>query len=417
MEQDSTERDTAVPSSTVLDATGRNSFRQDWLLANIWLLFLLFPAFTVLVDDLSLSRKAGSLILIAAFAVTHMLAYRDITRRWLGLDPEPGPNRNRWWFTALVAINAVAFLVGSWPLLAVLPFIVSFAMFHFTWRTGAIVGLLSVSTVIILPAFAGVLSHVWFFSIVVLSVGAATGMTRLSEESHTERSLLLRQLAVSQERDRVARDVHDVLGHSLTVVILKTQVCDRLLESLDGTASGQATEPAVSTVVEQARAQLAEVESVGRRALTEIRATVGGLRSADLANELAAARVVLADAGVELVVNGEASQITIDERSLLGWVVREAVTNVVRHAQATRCQITLTPTDVSAGERVLLRISDDGVGLGSSRPGNGLAGLQERVEANGATLRVTSGGETSTSKPATTGTVIEVLIPASEIGF
>lgn len=387
---------TVTNSTLATEAAAQEAtFRRVWLLANVWLLFLTFPVLSIVVDDLSTGRKGAALGLIAVFAVIHMVAYRELIRRGLGLRADPETNRGTVWFVLLVSITAAACLVGSWSALAVVPFLVSFAIYHFSWRTALIIGAISLAAVLVIPALGGVLGQVWFFSVIVLSVGGAAGLNRVDSERQEEQGVLLAQLAVSQERDRLARDVHDVLGHSLTVVILKAQVCERLLGSLDHVAP--TTERDIDAVLAQTRAQLAEVESVSRRALSEIRATVGGLRSADLADELAAARVVLADAEVELTIVGEASDISPIERPVLAWVVREAVTNIVRHARATQCQIHLSPNQDSSSEQVLIRIVDNGVGLGTSQPGNGLTGLQERVHASGATLQITSANGTDLS--------------------
>ena len=150
---------------------------------------------------------------------------------------------------------------------------------------------------------------------------------------------------------------------------------------------------------------LAELEAVSRRALAEIRSTVGGLRTAELSDELGAARVVLADAGITLTVNGDVTRVPLQHRALLGWVVREAITNIIRHAQASQCRIDVGCSSETAGEQVLLRIVDNGVGLGMSTPGNGLGGLQERADAAGAALRIRSDR----------GTEIEVVVPAKQL--
>jgi len=378
-------------------APDNGPFRQIWLLANVWLVFLAFPVLSVIVDDLSMTRKGITVGLLAVFAVIHMLAYTEMIRRELGLGPEI--NRSTMWFAVLTSIIVVAFVVGSWSVLAVLPFLVSFAIFHFTWRTALIVIALSLSAALILPALGGVLGQAWFFSVLVAGVGGAAGLNRLDNERQEDQAVLLTQLAVSHERDRLARDVHDVLGHSLTVVILKTQVCERLLQSLDPELDSPADK-----VLTQTKLQLAELEAVSRRALGEIRTTVGGLRTADLADELAAARVVLADAEVELTVVGDLDDIAPHWRPLVGWVLREAITNIVRHARATQCQVQLAPTPNATAEHPLIRISDDGVGIGDRQPGNGLVGLRERAEADGASVRVASGN----------GTIIEVIVPSEE---
>lgn len=141
-----------------------------------------------------------------------------------------------------------------------------------------------------------------------------------------------------------------------------------------------------------AREQLAETQDVSRRALAEIRATVTGLRSAELGDELAAARSVLSDADVDLFVQGDPTAVPHRHHPALGWTVREAVTNIVRHANATRCSIELGG---DGSGTTLLTVRDDGTGVAGVREGDGLTGLRERLAADGLSLRVEHGTGTT----------------------
>lgn len=139
--------------------------------------------------------------------------------------------------------------------------------------------------------------------------------------------------------------------------------------------------------LDAALAQVCDIESVGRQALTEIREAVTGYREGSLATELAGARSVLDAAGIESLVRRTGSPLAPQTEALLGWVVREAVTNVVRHSGATRCVIAVD----SSPERVHVKITDDGRGVGSEQAadrvgGTGLRGLTERIAAAGGTL-------------------------------
>jgi two-component system sensor histidine kinase DesK len=172
-------------------------------------------------------------------------------------------------------------------------------------------------------------------------------------------------LAAVAERERIARDLHDVLGHTLSVIVLKAELAGRLV-SLD---------PA------RARSEIADVEKTARTALAEIREAIGGYRSRGLAAEIEAARLTLDAAGVTLVA--ESSQtptaaLSPQEETALALVLREAVTNIVRHARATTCRL-LFITD--AGHRRLV-VEDDGQHA-IAREGNGLRGMRERVESLG----------------------------------
>ncbi|MEV7546938.1 sensor histidine kinase [Streptomyces sp. NPDC089915] len=172
--------------------------------------------------------------------------------------------------------------------------------------------------------------------------------------------------AVDQERLRFSRDLHDLLGHTLSVIVVKSEAARRIApRDLDA-----------------ALGQVRDIETVGRQALTEIREAVTGYREASLAAELDRARAALTAAGIEPVVRQSGPPLPPQAATLLGWVVREAATNAVRHSGATGCEI-----EVHGGaERVRLVITDDGRGVGSTPPGSGLTGLGERLAAAGGTL-------------------------------
>lgn len=172
-------------------------------------------------------------------------------------------------------------------------------------------------------------------------------------------------LAAERERGRVARDIHDILGHSLTVITVKTELAGRLVD----------VDPA------RAKAEIAEVETLARGALADVRATVAGVRAVTISGELAAAGIALSAAGIEAELPGSTDLVPPDRRELAGWVVREGVTNVVRHSAASRCRVTLEPHGVE--------VADDGVGpLTSASSSTGLTGLRERVESAGGRMTV-----------------------------
>lgn len=184
----------------------------------------------------------------------------------------------------------------------------------------------------------------------------------------------LARTAVEKERLRFSRDLHDLLGHTLSVIVVKSEAARRLApRDLDA-----------------ALGQVADIESVGRQALTEIREAVTGYREGSLGTELDRARSALLAAEVEPVVRLSGPPLPSQVEALLGWVVREAVTNVVRHSGATRCEIVVD----GAPERVRLKITDDGRGVPSVQPGapgpriggTGLKGLTERLAAAGGSL-------------------------------
>ena len=163
------------------------------------------------------------------------------------------------------------------------------------------------------------------------------------------------RLAAAEERLRIARDLHDLLGHSLSLIVLKSELAVRMSER----------DPA------RAAQEMRDVNKVAAGALRDVRETVTGYRQRTLAEELDSARDVLTAAGVEPVVRLSGTPDDAGREALFAWAVRECVTNVVRHARARRCEITVSPS--------LLEVADDGVAQAQITEGNGLGGLRERV--------------------------------------
>jgi two-component system, NarL family, sensor histidine kinase DesK len=168
----------------------------------------------------------------------------------------------------------------------------------------------------------------------------------------------LARLAAENERFRIARDLHDLLGHSLTTITVKAGLASRL----------GAVDP------ERGFAEIAEVEALARQTLSDVRAAVAGYREVTLAGELANGRELLRAAGVRVDLPGAVDVVAPEHQELFGWVVREGLTNVVRHARASSCAVRLS--------RACVEITDDGTGVPCGS-GNGLRGLRERVVAAG----------------------------------
>jgi two-component system sensor histidine kinase DesK len=178
----------------------------------------------------------------------------------------------------------------------------------------------------------------------------------------------LARAAVDQERLRFARDLHDLLGHSLSLITLKSELAGRLLPA----------SPARAAI------EVGDVERAARDALRQVRAAVTGYRQPVLHRELDTARELLAAAGIASAIDHSAGPLSPALDGLLAWAVREGVTNVIRHSRARRCDIRLS----RLGERTRLTITDDGRGTldGHRSDGSGLAGLAERTTAFGAEL-------------------------------
>jgi two-component system sensor histidine kinase DesK len=171
------------------------------------------------------------------------------------------------------------------------------------------------------------------------------------------------RLAISEERNRFARDLHDILGHSLTVITVKAELAGRLLD----------VDPA------RARAELADLERLSRDALSDVRRAVDGYRELTLPGEIARARTALEAAEVTADLPNSTDGVPGDLRELFAWTIREGVTNVIRHAGATRCEVRIGPTSAE--------VVDDGRGAPvAPTGGHGLVGLRERAARLGATV-------------------------------
>ncbi|HXY15154.1 MAG TPA: sensor histidine kinase [Terriglobales bacterium] len=182
----------------------------------------------------------------------------------------------------------------------------------------------------------------------------------------------IEHLAKVAERERIARDLHDVLGHTLSVIILKSELAGKLLE-LDP---------------QRAKQEIADVERTSREALAEVRSTIRGYRANSLDAELKQATHALQTAGIAVKAEAAPVALTPAQESVVGLVVREAVTNVVRHSKARNCLLRVVPENGSCR----LEIQDDGCG-GGLVEGNGLRGMRERIEAlGGKFVRRTSPG-------------------------
>jgi len=210
-----------------------------------------------------------------------------------------------------------------------------------------------------------------------------------AQRNRTNRKLFRAQeeiehLAKVAERERIARDLHDVLGHTLSVIILKSELAGKLMDR----------DP------QRAGTEIREVEQISRQALSEVRDAIRGYRSRGLEAELAQAKSTLETAGV--AVRCEAARVPLPalQEGVLSMAVREAVTNVVRHANARTCSLRLEQQNGLCR----LEIEDDGQG-GSPGEGNGLRGMRERVEMLGGTL----------NRDSHAGTRITITLPLKEI--
>lgn len=305
---------------------------------------------------------AGLVGILASQAAAVVLAYRD--RPWAG--------RAVLWLLAtqtLLTLATTAVYGAHWGVLFTLLALTYGAVAPPRRAPLAVVGL-TVASVVIAWWQAAPWTQVWVTALTCFLCGMATyGFHRLLSviaELDATRQELARE-AVDRERLRFSRDLHDLLGHTLSVMVVKGEAIRRLLPADPNAAAGHA----------------ADIEAIGRESLTEVRAAVTGYRDTDLGRELDRAKIALDAAGVKLDVERPADALPSEVDTVLGWVVRESVTNVLRHSAAEHCRIDLTAETDAAR----LLVADDGVG-GEPKGGAGLRGLRERVTTAGGTVTI-----------------------------
>jgi two-component system sensor histidine kinase DesK len=219
----------------------------------------------------------------------------------------------------------------------------------------------------------------------VLVVCTIVTVEQLSQQKDAALSLShdeVRRLAATAERERIGRDLHDLLGHTLSLITLKLELSRKLFDR----------------DVDAAKREVEEAEKVARHALAEVRSAVTGIRATDLAAELAAARLLLESSRVHLDYGEPPVDLPSHIERGLSLVLREAVTNIARHADASQAWVEMTRERAS----LCLKVSDNGRG-GIARDGNGLSGMRERVRALGGTLTVES--------PSGQGSSLRVVVP------
>jgi two-component system sensor histidine kinase DesK len=297
---------------------------------------------------------------------------------WFGFRRGRGDRRA---VVLLVALTVDAFVLVGWfghgmPLLFPLVAMACGVVVPWTGRPWPMIAVATLSVTAALAAWLrgaapGDAFTVWYGTLIsgfvvatILALFSAVRELRATREE-------LARTAVSEERLRFSRDLHDLLGHTLSVMVIKAQAVRKLIPRDGGLA------------VEQA----ADIETIGRDALRQVRLAVSGYRGQGLAAEIDGARTALRDAGIALLVRQEGTPLPEEAGALLGWAVREGVTNVIRHSGADTCEIS-----VRAGEdAAVLAIRDDGRG-GQPVKGNGLHGLTERIGDAGGRVRAGPAG-------------------------
>ena len=325
-----------------------------------WLLFQLFP----IVDLVITPRSVAVRVVAGVGLIVFTVAYLDVFGRAFAQGCDPA-----WRSLLIVAVLGVAlpvWLGTAWAGLLIYVSAAAAASLPQRWVWPSVLGATAVCAAVV--AADGLLGDVFILPVMCLLTAFALLGTRhlvsVNAELVEARDELARN-AVAQERMRFARDLHDLLGHSLSLIALKSELAGRLAER----------DPA------RARQEMADVEAAARRALAEVRDAVSGYRQVSLAQALAEARSALSGAGITLRTPPPGEPLPAPVDVVLGWVVREATTNVLRHSGARQVTVGLGRDD----DGVTLTVVDDGQGSDGT-PGDGLSGLAERVTSLGGRL-------------------------------
>jgi two-component system, NarL family, sensor histidine kinase DesK len=327
----------------------------------LWLFYLASPLTSAWNHHTLLASVVGT-VLVLAFAWCYLFL---VPKAWFGHPEAAYGYAIVGLLLALTVAGSVAIgVAGLTPLI----FVGTAAIFVLPGRVSLSLILVSAVVSSVLPQYIGpwhVNGVQWNLgaSIAIASV-AVYGFSRLIRANH-ELAAAREQVAIlaaEQERLRIARDLHDLLGHSLTTVTVKAALAARLFDQ----------DPV------RARAEIGAVERLARESLADVRAAVAGFRDVRLGTELATAREVLAAAGIEADLPRVVDDVPAELGGLFGWVVREGVTNVVRHSRASLVTITLHKRGIE--------VVDNGRGCAGGDTGHGLAGLAERAAALGGQL-------------------------------
>jgi two-component system sensor histidine kinase DesK len=324
------------------------------------LLFLAGPLSDLLNESFGAAHLAGLLLGLALFVALYLSLLPPSA--WLErLGPEASLLA-----LALLPVIAIALLAAGAPtsFAALFVYFVAAAGLRLPARVAIVVTLLTGLGVGIAGLAHGeARSAIAATVLTIVSIGvlmtAFGRIARANRELRATREELAR-LAVSEERLRIARDLHDLLGHSLSVIALKSELARKLVQR----------EPA------RAAAELDDIQTVSRTALSEVREAVQGYRRLALAEALESAQAALAAAGIDCELADIDVALPADVDAVLAWAVREGSTNVIRHSGASRCLIRVN----ADGNEAAVLIEDDGDAVGLTAGGSGLSGLRERAQ-------------------------------------
>jgi two-component system, NarL family, sensor histidine kinase DesK len=349
---------TTAPSDGSVGARPEALSWQRLLFPGVFLVTLAQTAGGISTYSHGATAVVGYVILVA-FCIAYLTGIAMLGGR---------PTARSFWvvYALLCAMFVAESVVAHEDALAMLTFIGTLAI-AVLWRRAVPIVVVLVATAMFLPALVpswnrGVDTDAAFTLAIVLGAMFAFFSLMRANFALTEARSRIAVLAAEGERQRIARDLHDLLGHSLTTITVKAGLARRLSEHGDA---------------ERAATEIREVEDLARQSLADVRAAVAGYRVTTLTGELATGRELMRTLGMKADFPPSADVVDPRHHELFGWVVREGLTNVVRHARASTCTISLG--------RDWIEMVDDGVGSWSA-PGSGLRGLSERVEAAGGRL-------------------------------
>ncbi|MFE2021152.1 sensor histidine kinase [Streptomyces sp. NPDC059499] len=348
---------------------GRHQFVIKLLWIGIWLAFMNAPVKDLLGGGhTGWARASGALGLVVFVGVYLVLVFRQTSKAM-------GRQRVLFTITFLGALAVLLALTFGVPWLVLFVYVCVSAGATLPIRYSRLL----IPLVVAVMVGTGLTLHDARETVTALVFPALLGgfaMTGVRQLIRTtiqlrEARATVAQLAANEERLRLARDLHDLLGHSLSLITLKSELAGRLLPEHP----------------DRAAEQVADIEQVSRQALVDVRSAVTGYRRPTLPGELAGARTALAAAGITADIRADAPEGVPEEpEEVLAWGMREAVTNVVRHSGARRCTITLTRRQTLDGPLLELVVADDGRGAPGPKAGNGLTGIAERLAAVEGTL-------------------------------
>jgi len=357
-----------------------------WLLWAVWLFFLAQPIWTLVHAPPALPRLAAALAGLAVFVLVYLVLAWGNARRLTSRPAPLAPTLGDWAATsglaALALLVTLSGNVNGTTLFEPLIFASAFAAGRLPVRW-AILVVLALDILAMLAGLAGrvggqaMVAALAFITVVGAAVIALVRAVDTEGELRAAR-VEIGRLAAEAERLRIARDLHDLLGHNLSLIALKSELAGRL----------------VGPAPDRAATEIRDVEHVARGTLQQVREALAGYRQPALADELRGAQEILTAASITYQLEAETqvmANLSYALESLLAWTVREGVTNVIRHGRARRCTIHV----VRDAARVQIEVVDDGSSHESSllesdsptQPGSGLRGLAERATALGGTCR------------------------------